>query len=138
GRCLRAVRRVRGGVLRGRWRGSYERGGGEPVEGVCVSPADVLPPVGGKLPEGLFGFVEVPVGEVAGVHERVPRAEELDGGDQLGRVVRGFEWLRREPDVVPQVVGGSAFAPGDLATARLPVRVEAPEEADEGNEASFD
>src|SRR5438874_11880629 len=40
--------------------------------------------------------------------------------------------------MVPHVFGRPPFAPGNLTAASAPVRIEAPEEADERHEAAFD
>src|SRR5437588_11873884 len=76
--------------------------------------------------------------EVAGVHERVPGTQELDRGREQPGIVRGLERLCCEADVIPHVLGRSPFAPGNLTAASAPVRIEAPEEADERHEPTLD
>src|SRR5207302_5803145 len=98
----RSARPVWVGALRGRRR-SCGSEGGETKEVLCVAPTDVVAPLGGQLAERLFGLVEVPVWEVAGVHERVPGAQELDRSQELFGVVGRLEWLGCEANVLPDV-----------------------------------
>src|SRR5947209_355304 len=93
------------------------------AHGIATNPqADVVAPFLGELPQRLLGLVEVPVWEVARVHERVPGPQEVDRGQQLVEVVRRLERLGREAHVLPDVLGRTPLAPRDLAPAGAPVR----------------
>jgi hypothetical protein len=83
-------------------------------------------------------FVRVPMRIVRREHQDVVGAELIDDAEQLARVARSVDGLKRDANVLPNVLGRRAPRPRHLTAQAAPALVEPPQERRQPREPRFD